>query len=177
MSVLIRDAVPSDAGALLGIYAYYVTDTAVTFDIDVPSEEDFAAGVMKTMRRFPCLVAEEDGRIVGYAWAGTFKDRAAYDHCVEMTIYLDHACTGRGIGRALYEEMERRLYLLGYRNLYACIGYPDPEDEYLTLASPRFHERMGYVTVGRFHRCGRKFGRTYDMIWMEKLLTAPPEPA
>jgi phosphinothricin acetyltransferase len=115
-------------------------------------------------------VAECDGAIVGYAYAGPFKEREAYAASVELSVYVDGACHGRGVGRALYEALEKELVARGVTNLYACIAYPPVEDEYLTYASVRFHERMGFGITGRFHGCARKFGRLYDMVWMEKVV-------
>lgn len=96
--------------------------------------------------------------------------RAAYGWSCEMTIYLDRNAHKCGMGRRLYEALEDRLRKMGILNLYACIGYPKKEDEYLNRNSAEFHEHMGYTKVGQFHRCGRKFGRFYDMIWMEKII-------
>ncbi len=124
--------------------------------------------MVATTAKYPWLVAEENGRLLGYAYAGHFKYRAAYDWSCETTIYLDGNARGRGIGRALYEALEAALGAMGVRNLYACIALADPEDEYLTLDSPRFHAHMGYAVAGRFHRCANKFGRWYDMVCMEK---------
>ena len=166
--MIIREARLSDAGELLDIYAWYVRQTAVSFEYEPPTLDQFLGRMAATTARYPWLVAEEDGHLLGYACAGTFKDRTAYDWSCETTIYLDRNARGRGIGRALYEALEAALGSMGVRNLYACIALADPEDEYLTLDSPRFHEHMGYVTVGRFHRCASKFGRWYDMVWMEK---------
>ena len=118
----------------------------------------------------PYLVIEADGAALGYAYAGPFKGRAAYDWSCEISIYLDAAARGRGLGRALYEALESALRAMGVLNAYACIAWPEPEDEYLTRASAGFHAWMGFALAGRYHRCGRKFGRWYDMIWMEKLI-------
>lgn len=166
----IRDAEAADAERLLEIYDYYVKNTAITFEYDTPSLAEFTARMEKTMKRYPYLVVEKDGRIMGYAYAGIFKDRAAYDWSCETTIYLDPEERKNGLGRLLYEALEERLKAMGIRNLYACIGYPEEEDEYLTKNSAEFHEHLGYTKVGEFHRCGCKFGRWYHMIWMEKLL-------
>lgn len=171
----IRTAMPEDAGALLRIYAYYVERTAVSFEYEVPSVDEFRERIRHTLEKHPYLVLEEDGEIKGYSYAGVFKARAAYDHCVETTIYLDREAKGRGYGRALYEALENALRKQGIRNLYACIGDPLTEDEYLTRDSERFHAHMGYAKVGTFHRCGYKFGRWYNMIWMEKFLEEPGE--
>ncbi|MFR3451273.1 MAG: N-acetyltransferase family protein [Collinsella sp.] len=123
------------------------------------------------MEFFPYLVAELDGRLVGYAYAGTFKGRPAYDWAVETSIYVAQGHAGEGIGRALHDALERALAAQGILNMYACIAVPDGEDdETLTRNSQHFHEHMGYRLVGEFYQCGFKGGRWYDMIWMEKIL-------
>lgn len=166
----IRSANVDDAARTLDIYAYYVEHTAVSFEYDVPTLDEFSSRMAKTLERYPYLVLEEDGRILGYAYAGPFKGRAAYDRSCEVTIYVERSARGRGYGRALYEELERRLGEAGMLNLYACIADPLEEDEYLTRDSERFHERLGFTKVGEFHQCGYKFHRWYNMIWMEKLI-------
>ncbi len=168
--VLIRDARPEDFGRMLEIYAYYVKNTAITFEYEVPSLEAFSARISRTMQNYPCLVAETDGVVQGYAYSGSFVGKAAYAWSNELTIYLDHTVRRQGIGRKLYETLEERLRERGILNLYACIGYPETEDEYLTANSAQFHEHLGFRTVGTFYKCGYKFGRWYHMIWMEKLI-------
>lgn len=168
--ITIRDAVLEDAGELLDIYEYYVRDTAVSFEITMPSQDDFMKRMEDISASFPYLILEEDGRIEGYAYARTFVGREAYSHSCETTIYLRNGSQKRGFGKALYEALEERLKKMGIINLYACIGIPDKDDEYLTTNSADFHEHMGYKTVGVFHNCGRKFGRWYSMIWMEKII-------
>ena len=177
---MIRDAVLSDAPRLLEIYAWYVLHTAITFEIEVPPLAEFQDRMRAVTSRYPWLVIEEEGRVLGYAYAGPFKGRAAYDWACEMTIYLDHSMEKRGLGRQLYEALEAQLREMGILNLYACIGDPIVEDEYLTHDSERFHRRMGFEKIGTFHQCGWKFGRWYNMIWMEKLIgehqSAPDRP-
>lgn len=167
---IIRSACVDDAERLVEIYSYYVEKTAVSFEYTTPSVDEFRSRMEKIMKKYPYLVVESDGVICGYAYAGSFVGRAAYDWSCELTIYLDHECRGRGFGRLLYTELEKRLKDMGITNMYACIGAVEPEDEYLTNASPRFHERMGFTLAGTFHKCGKKFGRWYDMIWMEKII-------
>ncbi|MBQ4451881.1 MAG: N-acetyltransferase [Clostridia bacterium] len=171
---MIRSATTDDAGRLLEIYAYYVKYTAITFECDVPSPDEFLQRIEKTLRKYPYLVLEEDGTVLGYAYAGPFVGRAAYRHSSEVTIYVDHASKGHGYGRKLYEALEEHLKTMGIRNLYACIGDPVEEDEYLTRNSEQFHRHLGYTKVGEFHLCGYKFGRWYNMIWMEKLIGDHP---
>lgn len=166
----VRSATIEDAARLLEIYAYYVEKTAITFEYDVPAREAFELRIAKTLEKYPYLVLEEDGAIQGYAYAGPLNTRAAYDHSCEVTIYLDHAAKGRGYGRMLYEALEQALKDMGITNLYACIGDPIKEDEYLTKNSEQFHQHLGFTKNGEFHKCGYKFGRWYNMIWMEKII-------
>lgn len=166
----IRTATPQDSAELLRIYAPYVENTAITFEYDVPSEEEFRTRIEHTLEKYPYLVAEQDGRIVGYAYAGVFKARAAYNHCVETSIYVDLQCQHRGIGKALYEALEDKLKAQDILNVNACISWIDTPNEYLTHQSPEFHAKMGYEKVAHFHLCGYKFNQWFDMIWMEKMI-------
>ena len=170
MEVKIRYATIADAPRLLEIYSYYVKKTAITFEYEVPSLEEFTLRIENTLKKYPYLCIEKEGLVVGYAYAGAFKGRAAYDWSVETTIYLARNVQKCGLGRKLYEALEAELQKMGILNLYACIGYPERDDEYLTKNSARFHEHLGYSTVGSFHKCGYKFNRWYDMIWMEKFI-------
>ena len=170
MEMKIRTATPSDALALLRIYAPYVEDTAVTFDCEVPSLEEFRTRIEATLASYPYIVAEDLGAIVGYAYASPFKERAAYDRAVETSIYVKKDYQGQGVGRALYEELEHRLKAIGILNLNACIAWTDAPNAYLTHQSPEFHHHMGYTRCAHFHQCGYKFGQWFDIIWMEKMI-------
>ncbi len=167
---MIREAKPEDAKALLDIYAYYVINTAITFEYDVPGTDAFRERIARTLEKYPYLVLEENGTILGYAYAGVFKNRPAYSRSCELSIYLARGARGRGYGRMLYEALEAELKKRGFLNLYACIADPIVEDEYLTRNSERFHRHLGFAKVGEFHRCSFKFDRWYNMIWMEKLI-------
>lgn len=169
----IRGAVLEDAERLLEIYRPYVEGTAISFEYETPTPEEFRERVRKTTERYPWLVAERDGRVEGYAYAGPFKSRAGYARSSEVSIYIDRASRGQGMGRILYEALERHLEKMGIRNLYACIACPREPDEYLTTDSPAFHAHMGFVRVGEFHRCAFKFGHWYNMIYMEKHIGEP----
>ena len=169
-NMIIRTATANDAEELLNIYAYYVENTAITFEYDVPTLEEFTQRIENTLKKYPYLVAEKDGEILGYAYAGVFKDRAAYGWSAETTIYLKQDAVKCGLGRMLYETLEKEMKKRGFLNLYACIGYPIDDDEYLTKNSAEFHAHLGFETVGEFHKCGYKFGRWYNMIWMEKII-------
>ena len=168
--MLIRSATPEDAEALVGIYRHYVLNTAVTFEYDVPSVEEFRARILRVQTKYPYLVAQEAGKILGYVYAVQFHTRPAYSWGAELSVYLDHTQRGKGVGRKLYEAMEDALKRMGVVNLYACIASPETEDEYLTCASEHFHAHMGFVKNALFRNCGYKFGRWYHMIWMEKII-------
>lgn len=168
--MIVRTAKLSDAEDILSIYAPYVELTAITFEYDVPSLDEFKGRIEKTLEKFPYLVAEDEDGIVGYAYAGVFKGRAAYDWCVETTIYVKMNQRGRGIGKTLYGVLEQQLKEQGILNLNACISWVDSPNEYLTHQSPQFHEHLGYRKCAHFHQCGYKFGRWFDMIWMEKII-------
>ncbi len=173
--ITLRAASPGDAQALLEIYRPYVENTAISFEYDVPSVEEFRGRIARTLERYPYLLAERKGEILGYAYAGPFHPRAAYDWAAEASIYVKRGAHRQGIGRLLYSTLERALLLQGILNLEACISVPEKDDEYLDHSSQRFHERMGFRLVGKFEKCGYKFGRWYDMIWMEKLLSSHRE--
>lgn len=164
----IRVAKEQDAEALLGIYAYYVENTAITFEYAVPTIQEFEQRMQHILSKYPYIVAERNGEIIGYACAGTFKERAAYDWAVEMTVYVRADRQKTGVGRELYEALEKLLALQNIQNLNACIAYLEVEDRYLTHNSVQFHEHMGYRLVGEFYQCGYKSGRWYNMVWMEK---------
>ena len=169
-NITLRWVTPEDAAALADIYAPYVRATAITFEYEPPTAEEFRRRICHTLERYPYFAAESEGRIVGYAYAGPFHPRAAYDWDAELSIYVARDCRGMGVGRQLYTALEQALRDMHLRNLYACIASPPAEDEYLTLDSLRFHSRMGYALAGTFRRCGYKFGRWYDMVWMEKAI-------
>ena len=168
--ITIRSATPSDASAIWQIYRYYVEHTAISFEITLPSQNQIRQRIEKVLAAFPYLVAEVHGQILGYAYAGPFIPREAYDHCAEVSIYIARENHRSGIGRQLYEELFVKLRTQDITQVYACIGVPEVQDEYLTNNSAQFHAHMGFQEVGRFRNSGKKFGRFYHMIWMEKLI-------
>ncbi len=167
----VRLATPQDAEELLEIYRYYVEHTAITFEYETPSITEFRQRIKQTLKRYPYLAAVDGhGKIVGYAYASSFKNRAAYDWSVETTIYVDKDVKRHGIGKKLYEALEEILRKQHVINLDACITDPEIEDEYVTKNSVQYHEHLGYHMVGKFYKSGYKFGRWYDMVWMEKYI-------
>ena len=172
--VKIRMATEKDAAKLLEIYAYYVENTAITFEWDVPSISEFADRIKNTLQKYPYYVAtvtkNDKEKIIGYAYASAFKTRAAYDWAVETWIYIDKDCRRSGTGKLLLEKLESTLQKQNITNVNACIAYTGYTDTNLTNDSMFFHEKMGYVLAATFHQCGYKFNKWYDLIWMEKMI-------
>lgn len=159
----IRNAQVEDAANLVAIYAPYVEKTAITFETQVPAVEDFKNRIKKTMKKFPYLVAIEEGQIVGYAYASTYYARAAYDWTVELSVYVQKEARGKGVGTLLYTALEEELTTRGFKNFLACIALPNP-------ASIALHEKRGYEQVAHFKKVGYKFGTWHDIVWLQKSL-------
>ncbi|MBQ9166069.1 MAG: N-acetyltransferase, partial [Oscillospiraceae bacterium] len=159
----IRTATPADAPALLAIYANYIA-TPVTFAYELPTEDGFAWNIMEVQRRYPYLLAEEDGKALGYAYAHPLREFAAYSWDVELTIYLAPDAVGKGVGTRLYNALLKVLTLQGVRNAYGCVTSPNP-------ASEALHEKLGFALVGKFHQTGYKAGAWQDVVWFEKQLS------
>ena len=166
----IVDAKEEDAEELLKIYDYYVTDTAITFELVTPSVEEFKKRIRTISTNYPYIILKKNGKAVGYAYSNVFKGREAYKYSTEVTIYLDHNSKGKGYGKILYNELEKRLKIKGIKNIYACIASPIKVDKYLNNNSEEFHNHMGYKKIGTFTQCGYKFNTWYNMIWMEKMI-------
>lgn len=168
--IMIRVATVEDAKALLQIYAPYVENTAITFEYEVPTIQEFRERIRHVLEKYPYLVAEKQGKLLGFAYASAFHPRPAYEWAVETSIYVSMEKRKMGIGRMLHDSLEQILKKQGILNLNACIAYPQKEDEYLTKNSAEFHSHLGYRMVGEFHQSGYKFNRWYNTIWMEKLI-------
>ncbi|ORX44501.1 acetyltransferase, GNAT family [Piromyces finnis] len=173
-SIKIRKATVKDAESIQKIYKYYVEKTAITFEIKVPTVNEFRLRMEEKMnngfQKYPYIVAEENDEVIGYAYTSPFIGREAYNWSAVTTIYLKNNAIKKGLGRRLYEVIENISKVQNITNLYACIGYPEKEDEYLTNNSKDFHEHLGYRLVGLFNKCGYKFNCWYHMVWMEKIL-------
>lgn len=165
---MIRIAREEDSATLAAIYGWYVENTAVSFEYKAPTAVEFAGRIREILLTHPFLVYEEEGQLLGYAYAHPLIRRRACDWAVEVSIYIHRDVRGKGIGRALYEALEKVLLLQNICTLEACVASADREDKYLTDSSVRFHTRMGYQTVGKMSDCGYKFGAWYHLLWMEK---------
>lgn len=168
--LIIRDALPEDAERLVEIYSHYVLNTAVSFEYTVPSVHDFTERIRKTKEKYPWLVCEKNGQIIGYAYAGAYSPREAYAWTAATSVYVDKDYHRLGAGSLLYAELEERLLNRGIINLLAGVAYCDEADQYLTHDSRQFHLKMGYTQVARMKEIGKKFNRWYDLLWMQKKL-------
>ena len=160
---MIRIATAADIPAILAIYAPYVLHSTATFEYTVPTEEEFTRRFREITRQYPWLVWEEEGQLLGYAYASAPYTRAAYAWCAEPSIYLRSDARRRGIGRALYRCLEEILKIQGYHLLYALVTAENEE-------SIAFHEKFSYEKRAFFPDCGVKFGRWLGIFWMEKRL-------
>ena len=160
---MLRIAKDTDVPAILDIYAPYILTSTATFEYDVPCRKEFYQRFYDITAQFPWLVWEEDGEILGYAYASKPYTRAAFSWCAEPSVYLKPEARGKGIAAKLYAVLEEILKRQGYQVLYALIT---EENE----ASLRFHEKMGYARSVTFPNCGFKFNRWLGLVWMEKRL-------
>jgi phosphinothricin acetyltransferase len=168
--MLIRSATADDATACAAIYAPYVTGSASTFETEPPTASELADRIVSAIAWFVC---EDDGAVIGYAYASRFHPRAAYRWACEVSVYLEPASRGKGVGRALYDVLLPHLAERGYRAAIGGITLPNP-------ASERLHEALGFEPVGTYRRIGYKLGAWHDVHWTQKTLATgegePPEP-
>ena len=166
---MIRLAQLRDVPELLAIYAPYIQKTCITFEYEAPTIEEFTERFRRITAKYPWIVWEEDGKILGYAYADAAFSRAAYAWDADLSIYLDMNARGRGIGGKLYDDLEGRLARMGYHTLYAIITGEN-------AASARFHERRGYRLEGTLHQTGWKFGAWHDVFWYAKRVRPALDP-
>src|SRR4051812_45808255 len=167
----VRAASEADAVACVAIYAPYVRNTAISFEADVPSTAEMAERIASALQTHAWLVYEVDGRILGYAYGGPMKARAAYRWSCEVSVYLEPSLRRRGTGRALYEALFDRLAERGYRTAVAGMTLPNP-------ASEGLHRALGFEPVGVFRGVGWKHGAWHDVAWVQRRLASadgPPE--
>ncbi len=173
--MVIRHAQADDAAGCLAIYAPFAEASAVSFEGPAPSKLEFAQRMERIARTHSFLVADDAGRIAGFAYAGVHRERAAYRWAAEVSVYLGENYRGRGLGRELYEPLFALLEDQGYRSLLAGISLPNP-------ASLRLHESLGFTEVGTYRRIGWKAGAWRDVVWLARQLgddtfeTEPPPP-
>ncbi|MPY74803.1 MAG: GNAT family N-acetyltransferase [Alphaproteobacteria bacterium] len=160
----IRSAATADAAAMQAIYAPIVETTAISFEEIPPTVEEMAERVETTLRSYPYLVAENGGRVVGFAYASQHRARAAYRRSVDVTVYVAEHARGAGVGRALYGDLLPMLAERGFHAAFGGIALPNP-------GSVALHEAMGFEHVGVYREVGFKLGRWHDVGWWQRLLT------
>ena len=159
----IRSCTPQDIPTICDIYNYYIENTVISFEEIPLSIEQMQERVNAYTQRYPWLVCEDEGVVVGYAYASKWKERIAYKHTAEVTVYLHHGVTQKGYGSALYAELIEQLKAKGCHVLLGCLAIPnDP--------SARLHERFGFKQIAHFSEVGRKFDRWLDVGYWQKLL-------
>ncbi len=164
----LRFVFPEDVPSLLSIYERYIS-TEITFEYVLPSQEEFARRVSSISEIYPYLAAEEDGQLLGYAYAHRIAERAAYSWGAELSIYLHPDAVGQGLGRRLYGVLMELLRLQGVRTVYGLVSSPNP-------ASEGLHRSLGFRLMGVQQKAGYKNGRWIDLLWFEKSI-APYDPA
>jgi phosphinothricin acetyltransferase len=174
--VRIRAAEPArDARRVAEIYRPAVEANFISFEEVAPDAAEMARRISSVLARLPWLVAEDaSGRVVGYAYASPHRERPAYRWSVDISVYVDAAWHGHGIGRSLYDALLQILRELGYVNVYAGVTLPNP-------ASVALHEAIGMTRVGVYRRVGYKLGQWRNVAWFELRLAEPatdppPEP-
>lgn len=166
----LRVAVAGDAEAIAAIYAPIVASTPISFEEIAPTVAEMRTRIEKTLAAYPWLVAELDGTVAGYAYAGRWRERPAYRYSVEVTVYVRESAQRRGVGTALYGALFRILAAQGFHRALAGIALPND-------ASVALHERVGFTPVGVFREVGRKLGAWHDVAWYERALSAAGAPA
>jgi L-amino acid N-acyltransferase YncA len=160
---VIRLATAADAPAIAAIYAPHVIGTPITFECEPPSADEMAARIARTLPRWPWLVREDAGRLLGYAYAGPFAERVCYRWSVASSVYVQPEHFRRGIGRGLYAALLSLLAEQGFRSAYAGITLPNE-------GSFGLHQAMGFKPVGVYHDAGHKLGRWHDVAWLQRAL-------
>lgn len=161
---MIRSAGPADAAAICAIYNPYVLNTIITFEEQAVSITEMENRILEVVRDLPWLVAEEDGQILGYAYASKWKSRCAYRYAVESTVYLQTGLAGRGLGTLLYRALLADLRGRGMHTVIGGIALPNP-------ASVALHEKLGFVQVAHFKEVGWKLERRIDVGYWQLILT------
>ncbi len=167
----IRPAIESDATAMLAIYAPIVETTPISFELTPPTLAEFTERLRKFSRNWACLVAEDDARVVGYAYGSSHRAREAYRWSAETAVYVSPDARGRGVGTALYQALLPELAAQGYCNAYAGVALPNEP-------SVALHLGIGFQPIGTFPAVGRKFGQWWDVAWFHRRLRElPPDEA
>ena len=169
-NIKIRDVLSEDAERIQEIYSLYVADTTISFEITVPDKSEMQIRIEKALSNgFPYIVVEnENGTVVGYAYADRFGEREAYRYSFIISIYLDMEVQSKGIGQKLYDELEKRMKKMGIVQVVSAITGKNEK-------SLKFHEKNGFIKIGHFPNIGYKMGEWHDIIWMNKTINSIEE--
>lgn len=169
--ITIRQATVDDVERLLEIYSPYVQDTALTFISTPPTKDEYLTKLRQIVPQFPFLCAIRDNKIVGFAYASSFRNHKAYSHIAEVKTYVCRESKRTGIGRSLHKVMERLLAKQEIYNIYVCIPHTEVRCQYLSHDTEDFHERLGYKRIAKLNSCGFKFNQWFDIVLMEKIIS------
>ncbi|WP_298565434.1 GNAT family N-acetyltransferase [uncultured Phascolarctobacterium sp.] len=172
MQEQIRFATPADSAGILEIYAPYILETTISFEYEPPGLAEFTARIQKISSKYPYLVYERNGKILGFAYGSAYQERMAYLYDADLSIYLAPEAQNSGIGRKLYHCLLYLLQKQGFYNVYACITAENQR-------SIDFHKALGFRDLGPHPKAGYKFNRWLDIVWMDKQLSQPagnPQP-
>lgn len=163
MNIIIRPIEEKDFGACLDIYNYYIKETAITFEEKILSHQEFSKRIHGILKKYPFLVAEAGGSVLGYAYLDAYNPRSAYRYTADLSIYLDKSSLSGGIGKALYAELERHAVSRGITNIISLITEGN-------IRSVRFHEKCGFELKGTLDNVGLKFGKRLGVMLYQKSL-------
>lgn len=161
--MIIREVTLDDAAQMLAIYAPHVETSAVSFELELPSIEEFQQRIQSYTAKYPWYVACVENQIVGYAYASAYRERKAYQYCVETSVYIAENAQQRGIARALYTTLFDALKQRGFTQAFAVITQPNEK-------SVAFHQSQGFESFALFEKVGYKFEQWHDVLWMRKYI-------
>ena len=159
----IRLVQETDAAEILAIYEFYIKETAITFECETPSLDEFRNRIKEISSEYPYIVCLSDKKIIGYAYAHRQMERAAYQWNAELSVYIDKNCLRCGVGKALYNTLIEILQMQNVRNVYGGITSPNENSE-------KLHEHFGFKKLGVYHNTGYKCGAWHDVAWFEKTI-------
>ncbi|MCP4294608.1 MAG: N-acetyltransferase [Proteobacteria bacterium] len=160
---MIRPVQVDDAEQICDIYNFYVQNTIISFETEIVSVEEMKLRIQSKAPKAPWIIYLEERVIIGYAYAGKWRERVAYENCVESSVYLSQSVTGRGIGSRLYKELMKRIKQAGYHTVLGCIALPNEE-------SISLHEKLGFEKIAHFKEVGKKFSQWVDVGYWELLM-------
>jgi L-amino acid N-acyltransferase YncA len=161
--MLTRQATLRDAAQIAEIYNYYILNTVITFETETVDAREMESRIAAILEKHNWLVLDEDGKLLGYAYYGSFRGRVAYNHTVEATIYLHPNYIGKGLGKPLYNTVIQAAAAKKYKEIIGGIALPNPQSE-------KLHNQLGFEKVGHFKKVGLKFGQTIDVGFWQKSL-------